>query len=331
MYTQQNQYRVVLEADPQFQREAVSLDKIYVKSTNGQQVPLSAIAHFEMVNSSLSVNHQGQFPAVTITFNLAPGIALGQATGFIENAARELGMPSSIHGSFQGTAKVFSESQSTQGLLILAALVAVYIVLGVLYESTIHPVTILSTLPSAGLGALLALLAFGMDLSLVSIIGIILLIGIVKKNAIMMIDFALEAERNEGMSSEESIYQACITRFRPIMMTTMAAMLGCGAAGGWNGHRLGIAAAARRCHCRRPAGLAGVNALHDARDLSLFRAPAPPSETGQGICTGKAGGGWRVRGRSASWLIASGTQRRSFARTCSTLHSPASPCLPPCI
>ena len=212
MYTQQNQYRVVLEADPRFQKEAVSLDKIYVKSANGQQVPLSTIAHFELVNSSLSVNHQGQFPAVTITFNLAPGIALGQATQIIERAAQEMGLPSSIHGSFQGTAKVFAESLANQAWLILGALIAVYIVLGVLYESLIHPITILSTLPSAGLGALLALLLFGMDLSLVSMIGIILLIGIVKKNAIMMIDFALEAERTEGLSSEESIYQACITR-----------------------------------------------------------------------------------------------------------------------
>ena len=264
MYTQQNQYRVVLEADPRFQREAVSLDKIYVKSATGQQVPLSTIAHFEMVNSSLSVNHQGQFPAVTFTFNLAPGIALGQATAVIDQASRELGMPSSIHGSFQGTAKVFAESLATQGWLILAALVAVYIVLGVLYESLIHPITILSTLPSAGLGALLALLVFGMDLSLVSMIGIILLIGIVKKNAIMMIDFALEAERNEGMSSEESIYTACITRFRPIMMTTMAAMLGAVplAIGMGTGSEL-----------RQPLGVAIVGGLLVSQALTLFTTP----------------------------------------------------------
>ncbi len=264
MYTQQNQYRVVLEADPRFQKEAVSLDKIYVKSSNGQQVPLSTIAHFELVNSSLSVNHQGQFPAVTITFNLAPGIALGQATQIIERAAQEMGLPSTIHGSFQGTAKVFAESLANQAWLILGALIAVYIVLGVLYESLIHPITILSTLPSAGLGALLALLLFGMDLSLVSMIGIILLIGIVKKNAIMMIDFALEAERTEGLSSEESIYQACITRFRPIMMTTMAAMLGAVplAIGMGTGSEL-----------RQPLGIAIVGGLLVSQALTLYTTP----------------------------------------------------------
>ncbi len=264
MYTQQNQYRVVLEADPRFQKEAVSLDKIYVKSSSGQQVPLSTISHFELVNSSLSVNHQGQFPAVTITFNLAPGIALGQATEIIEHAAQEMGLPSSIHGSFQGTAKVFAESLSNQAWLILGALIAVYIVLGVLYESLIHPITILSTLPSAGLGALLALLLFDMDLSLVSMIGIILLIGIVKKNAIMMIDFALEAERTEGLSSEESIYQACITRFRPIMMTTMAAMLGAVplAIGMGTGSEL-----------RQPLGIAIVGGLLVSQALTLYTTP----------------------------------------------------------
>ena len=264
MYTQQNQYRVVLEAEPRFQREAVSLDKIYVRGANGQQVPLSAIAHFESVNTSLSVNHQGQFPAVTLTFNLAPGVSLGQATGYIDQAARDLGMPSSVRGSFQGTAKVFAQTLSTLPWLIVAALVSVYIVLGVLYESLIHPITILSTLPSAGLGALLALLAFGMDLSLVSLIGIILLIGIVKKNAIMMIDFALEAERNEGMSSEESIYAACITRFRPIMMTTMAAMLGAVplAVGMGTGSEL-----------RQPLGVAIVGGLFVSQALTLYTTP----------------------------------------------------------
>ena len=182
-----------------FQLSPGSLDKIYVKSPNGNQVPLSAIAHFETTNTPLSVNHQGQFPCVTISFNTAPGVSLGEATQIIEQAARELGMPCSIRGNFAGTAEVFQASLSTQPLLILTALIAVYIVLGMLYESLIHPLTILSTLPSAGLGALLAMLVTGDELSLVSTIGIILLIGIVKKNAIMMVDFALEAERHEGL------------------------------------------------------------------------------------------------------------------------------------
>ena len=264
IYTQQNQYRVVLETDPTFQEEATSLDKVYVRSSTGQQVPLSTIAHYETTNTSLSVNHQGQFPAVTLTFNLAPNVSLGQATVLIEQASRELGVPGTIHGSFQGTAKVFKDTLSTLPWLIVAALLAVYIVLGVLYESLIHPITILSTLPSAGLGALLALNVFDMELSLVSFIGIILLIGIVKKNAIMMIDFALEAEREQGLSSEESIYQACLTRFRPIMMTTMAAMLGAVplAIGMGTGSEL-----------RQPLGVAIVGGLLVSQALTLFTTP----------------------------------------------------------
>ena len=264
IYTQQNQYHVVLEVDPKFQLDPSSLDKIYVKSNSGSQVPLSTIAHFELANTPLSVNHQGQFPCVTISFNTAPGVSLGEATQIIQRAARELGMPSGIRGSFAGTAQVFQASLSTQPLLILTALIAVYIVLGMLYESLIHPLTILSTLPAAGLGALLALLVTGDELSIVSTIGIILLIGIVKKNAIMMVDFALDAERHEGLTPEESIYQACLVRFRPIMMTTMAALFGALplAIGMGVGSEL-----------RRPLGIAIVGGLIVSQMLTLYTTP----------------------------------------------------------
>ena len=226
IFTQLNQYHVVLEVDPQFQQDPSALDKIYIKSLTGTQVPLSAFSHFEQAKSDLAVNHQGQFPVVTISFNLPHGVSLGEATKAITQAERDTQMPASIHPSFQGTAAAFQNSLSSEPWLILAALVTVYIVLGVLYESYIHPVTILSTLPSAGVGAILALIVTGNDLTVVALIGIILLIGIVKKNAIMMIDFALEAERVEGKPPQEAIYQACLLRFRPIMMTTMAALLG---------------------------------------------------------------------------------------------------------
>jgi multidrug efflux pump subunit AcrB len=264
IYTQQNQYHVVLEVDPKFQLDPSSLDKIYVKSSSGNQVPLSAIAHFETANTPLSVNHQGQFPCVTISFNTAPGVSLGEATQIITRAARELGMPSGIRGNFAGTAQVFQSSLSTQPLLILTALIAVYIVLGMLYESLIHPLTILSTLPSAGLGALLALIVSGDELSIVSTIGIILLIGIVKKNAIMMVDFALDAERNEGLGPEESIYQACLVRFRPIMMTTTAALFGALplAIGMGVGSEL-----------RKPLGIAIVGGLIVSQMLTLYTTP----------------------------------------------------------
>ena len=265
IYTQQNQYRVVLETDPRFQEEAGSLDKIYVTSSTGKQVPLGTFAHYESTNASLAVNHQGQFPATTLTFNLAPGTALGQAAVLMDRAIAEIGMPASVHGSFQGTAKVFKETLSTLPWLIVTALLAVYIVLGVLYESLIHPITILSTLPSAGLGALVALWAFNMDLSLVAFIGIILLIGIVKKNAIMMIDFAIEAEREEGLTPEDAIYKACLTRFRPIMMTTLAAMFGAVplAVGMGTGSEL-----------REPLGVAIVGGLIVSQALTLFTTPA---------------------------------------------------------
>jgi hydrophobe/amphiphile efflux-1 (HAE1) family protein len=264
IYTQQNQYHVVLEVDPKFQLDPGSLDRIYVKSPSGSQVPLSTIAHFQLDNTPLSVNHQGQFPCVTISFNTAPGVSLGEATQIIQRAAKELGMPSTIRGSFAGTAKVFQSSLSSEPLLILTALIAVYIVLGMLYESLIHPLTILSTLPSAGLGALLGMLVTGDELSIVSIIGIILLIGIVKKNAIMMVDFALEAERNEGLTPEQSIYQACLVRFRPIMMTTLAAMFGALplAIGMGIGSEL-----------RKPLGVAIVGGLIVSQILTLYTTP----------------------------------------------------------
>jgi len=226
IFTQLNQYHVVLEVSPQFQDDPADLTHIYVKSISGTQVPLSAFSHFETSNTALAINHQGQFPVVTVSFNLAPGQSLGTATNAIGQVEQEVGMPASIHPSFQGTAAAFQKSLQSEPWLILAALVTVYIVLGVLYESYIHPVTILSTLPSAGVGAILALILTRNDLTVVALIGIILLIGIVKKNAIMMIDFALEAERGEGKPPEEAIYQASLLRFRPIMMTTMAALLG---------------------------------------------------------------------------------------------------------
>jgi hydrophobe/amphiphile efflux-1 (HAE1) family protein len=264
LYTQQNQYHVVLEVDPKFQLDPSSLDRIYVKSSSGNQVPLSTIAHFQLDNTPLSVNHQGQFPCVTISFNTAPGVSLGEATQIIQRAAKELGMPSTIRGNFAGTAKVFQSSLATEPILILTALIAVYIVLGMLYESLIHPLTILSTLPSAGLGALLGMLVTGNELSIVSIIGIILLIGIVKKNAIMMVDFALDAERHEGLTPEQSIYQACLVRFRPIMMTTLAAMFGALplAIGMGIGSEL-----------RKPLGVAIVGGLIVSQILTLYTTP----------------------------------------------------------
>jgi len=226
IFTQLNQYHVVLEVGPQFQADPTDLRNIYVKSMTGTQVPLAAFSRFQTSSAPLAINHQGQFPVVTVSFNLAPGESLGNATNAIAQAEQEIGMPASIHPSFQGTAAAFQNSLSSEPWLILAALVTVYIVLGVLYESYIHPVTILSTLPSAGVGAILALILTRNDFTVVALIGIILLIGIVKKNAIMMIDFALEAERKDNKPPEEAIYQASLLRFRPIMMTTMAALLG---------------------------------------------------------------------------------------------------------
>src|SRR6185436_11567654 len=225
-YTPLNQYHVVMEVAPQYWQRPDILRDVYVRSADGVQVPLTAVTRYSTDATTLAVNHQSQFPSVTLSFNLVPGTSLGDAVARVEAASREIGMPADIRGSFQGTAQAFQASVANEQTLILGALLTVYIVLGMLYESYVHPVTILSTLPSAGVGALLALLAFGMDLSVIGMIGIILLIGIVKKNAILIIDFALEAERTHGMSSEAAIYEACKLRFRPIMMTTMAALFG---------------------------------------------------------------------------------------------------------
>jgi len=264
IYTPYNQHHVVLEADPQLQLDPSSLDKIYVRSANGQQVPLSSVAKFQASNTSLSVNHQGEFPAVTLSFNLAPGVALSQATEIIREATEDLHMPASVSGNFQGTAQQFQASLTNMPVLVLAAILAIYIVLGMLYESLIHPLTILSTLPSAGVGALLAMLVSGFELSLVSFIGIILLMGIVKKNAIMMIDFALDAERRLGLTPEEAIFRAGIIRFRPIMMTTMAALLGSVplALNLGSGSEL-----------RQPLGIAVVGGLILSQTLTLFTTP----------------------------------------------------------
>jgi multidrug efflux pump len=264
IFTQQNQYHVVLEVAPKFQKNPNSLDNIYVKSSNGTEVPLSTFTHFEEKETALVINHQGQFPAVTISFNLAPGKSIGDAVDAVNKAKAELNMPPSVNAEFQGSARAFEASLANEPLLILAALIVVYIVLGVLYESYIHPITILSTLPSAGVGAILALLLFHVDLSVIALIGIILLIGIVKKNAIMMIDFALEAEREQGLSPQDAIYQACLLRFRPIMMTTMAALLG-GlplALGHGTGSEL-----------RRPLGITIVGGLIVSQVLTLFTTP----------------------------------------------------------
>ena len=315
LYTQLNQYHIVLEAQPEFQQNPSKLQDIYVRSAlastalttgaqtltattasgnsassaspspsaspntaassgsanpsavttlNGGAVPLSAFTRFEMKSSPLSVNHQGQFPVVTISFNLAPGASLGEATKAIDKAQQEIGMPLSVQSAFQGTAASFQASLSNEPLLILAALITVYIVLGVLYESYIHPITILSTLPSAGVGAILALLMCGQELSVVALIGIILLIGIVKKNGIMMIDFALEAERKEGKRPEDAIYEACLLRFRPIMMTTMAALLG--------GLPLALGTGIGS-ELRRPLGISMVGGLLLSQVLTLYTTP----------------------------------------------------------
>ncbi|HTZ34049.1 MAG TPA: multidrug efflux RND transporter permease subunit [Methylomirabilota bacterium] len=264
IFTQLNQYHVVLEVDPNFQQNPEALKNIYVHSSTGQQVPLSAFTRFEPGTTPLAINHQGQFPVVTVSFNLAPGSSLGEAVRAIDKARQEIGLPASIQATFQGTAAAFLRSISNEPLLILAALVTVYIVLGVLYESYIHPITILSTLPSAGVGAILALLICRTDFSVISLIGIILLIGIVKKNAIMMIDFALEAERKEGKSPLDAIYEACLLRFRPIMMTTMAALLG--------GLPLALGQGVGS-ELRRPLGITIVGGLILSQLLTLYTTP----------------------------------------------------------
>ncbi|PYQ63644.1 MAG: nodulation protein, partial [Acidobacteria bacterium] len=298
MYEQLNQYHVVMEVEPQFWQNPDGLKYIYVPagntspsnatvaaasaannnsrgitastaagasaSTGGRLVPLSAFSHYETANAPLTINHQGQFPAITFSFNLPPGVALGDAVTAVNQAETEIGLPGSIHGSFAGTAQAFQDSLKNEPLLILAALLTVYIVLGMLYESVIHPITILSTLPSAGVGALLALMIMHTELSVIALIGIILLIGIVKKNAILMIDFAIEAERKEDKSPADAIYEACLLRFRPITMTTMAAMLG--------GLPLAIGIGTGS-ELRRPLGIAIVGGLLFSQLLTLYTTP----------------------------------------------------------
>jgi hydrophobe/amphiphile efflux-1 (HAE1) family protein len=265
-FTQLNQYHVVMEIDPKLQADPSALDRLYIHSpTTGQPVPLSLLVKANTAKTNyLTINHQGQFPAVTISFNLAPGVALGDALSAIQNAERELHKPAALQATFQGTAQAFQKSLATQPLLLLATIVAVYIILGMLYESYIHPITILSTLPSAGLGALIILRAGGYELSIIAIIGIILLIGIVKKNAIMMIDFALVAEREDGLPPEEAIYRACLLRFRPIMMTTMAALLGALPL---------MLGAGTGAEIRRPLGYAIFGGLIVSQYLTLYTTP----------------------------------------------------------
>ena len=264
LYTQRNNYRVILEIDPQYQRDPTDLARIYVPGANGVQVPLSAVTRIERGLQPLVVNHQGQFPAVTISFSLADGVTIEEATRAVDRAVAELQVPTTLHAEFQGDARAYRQSIGAQPLLILAALFAVYIVLGVLYESLAHPLTILSTLPSAGLGALLALQLFGTELTLIAFIGIILLIGIVKKNGIMMVDFAIEAERNRGLAPEQAIYEACLERFRPILMTTLAALLGALPL---------VFGTGPGSELRRPLGITIVGGLLVSQLLTLYTTP----------------------------------------------------------
>jgi len=265
MYTSLNQYHVVMEVVPQFWQGPEGLNAIYLRSTNGGPVvPLSAIAHYQPTTAPIAVNHQGQFPSVTLSFNLAPGIALSDAVKTIRDMEQHMGMPGRIHGSFSGTLQAFQASLASEPFLILAALAAVYIVLGILYESYVHPVTILSTLPSAGVGAVLALMLFRTDLSVMALIGILLLIGIVKKNAIMMIDFALAAEREEGKNSSHAIFQACLLRFRPILMTTLAAMFGALPL---------VLSTSTGSELRRPLGITIVGGMIMSQMLTLYTTP----------------------------------------------------------
>jgi multidrug efflux pump len=264
MYTGLNQYYVVMEVDPKYQRDPDSLRNIYLRSATGTNVPLSAISHFETRSTALAVNHSGQYPSITLTFNLAPNVALGDAVTALNRAKQQMGIPSTVQGAFSGTAQAFQSSLASEPMLIAFALATVYIVLGILYESYVHPITILSTLPSAGVGAILALLLTHTDLSVIALIGIILLIGIVKKNAIMMIDFALAAEREEGKSPEAAIYEACLLRFRPIMMTTCAALLG--------GLPLALGSGTGS-EFRRPLGITIVGGLIVSQMLTLFTTP----------------------------------------------------------
>jgi multidrug efflux pump len=264
IYTQRNQYRVILEIDPQFQRDPSDLTRVYVSGAGSTQVPLSSVTRFERSLAPLVVNHQGQFPSVTITYNLTPDAGLEKTAGDIRRAVAELRMPDTIHADFAGDARAFAQTVGAQPLLILAALLAVYIVLGVLYESLAHPLTIISTLPSAGLGALLALQLANYELTVIAFIGIILLIGIVKKNGIMLVDFALEGERQRGLSPEKAIFEACLARFRPILMTTMAALLGAVPL---------VIAAGPGSELRRPLGITIIGGLIVSQVLTLYTTP----------------------------------------------------------
>jgi len=264
MFAQLNQYHVVMEVSPRLWQSPEGLKSIYLRSSGGAMVPLDAVAHFAPTTAPIAVNHQGQFPSVTLSFNLAPGVSMSDAVGIIEKLEQAIGMPGRIHGSFSGTMQAFQSSFANMWLLVLAALAAVYIVLGILYESYIHPITIISTIPSAGVGAVLALMLFHTDLSVIAIIGMLLLIGIVKKNAILMIDFALAAERNEGKDSKDAIFQACLLRFRPILMTTMAAMMGALPL---------VFGAGPGSELRRPLGITIVGGLILSQMLTLYTTP----------------------------------------------------------
>ena len=283
IFTQLNTYRVILELKPEYQQDPRALDKLYV-NVGGNQVPLSTFVKMTPTQTPLAIDHQGQFPSVTLSFDTGDSVALGDAVDAITRAGDELGLPPGLHGSFQGSAQAFRESLASEPVLLLAALITVYIVLGVLYESYIHPVTILSTLPSAGVGALLALMICHMEFDVIALIGIVLLIGIVKKNAIMMIDFALEAEREQGLSPRESIYQACLLRFRPIMMTTMAALLG--------GVPLALGTGTGS-ELRRPLGVTIVGGLLISQVLTLYTTPIIylyMERLGRLLTRGKVGG-----------------------------------------
>jgi multidrug efflux pump len=263
IYTERNQYRVVMEVDPRYAQGPEALKEVYLKNPAGEVVPLSAVARYDYSNAPLSVNHQGQFAASTISFNLPEGVSLSQASAIINDTMARIGVPANVYGSFQGTARSFQTTLARQPWLILAAILTMYLVLGILYESTVHPLTILSTLPSAGLGALLALMAFKAEFTVIALIGVFLLIGLVKKNAILMVDFALDAER-AGKAPREAIYEACLLRFRPIMMTTMAALLGA------------LPLVLRHgdgAELRQPLGIAIVGGLILSQLLTLYTTP----------------------------------------------------------